>query len=106
MKTVNVDTKHINNMLKLKVFLAKFMLHVYVEYILEEDFALMNLYGRVIIYPFWVFKAVLTWAVCPIFLPKFLFMQTKLYKEIQRVQASPEYQAQLMKSFQMFNNFQ
>ena len=94
--------KSIHKMKKIKIFCAKFALFVYLNYI-KEDWSFNNKIGKLYYYPFWFVRSCLVWLVCPIFLPEYFYKQSKLYKEIQKVQKSPEYQAQMMKTMGMFN---
>jgi len=91
-------------MKKFKLFCIKFALFVYTNYI-TEDRNYINKVGKIIIYPLWFIRSCFVWLICPIFLPEYLFKQSKIYKQIQKIQKSPEYQAQMMKSinFLKFN---
>lgn len=84
-------------MKKFELFCIKFILYVYTTYIVE-DWSIYKPIGKIYYYPGWLYKSILTWLVCPIFLPEYFIKQTSIYKHIKEYQESPEYQAQMMKS--------
>ena len=86
-----------------KFFLVKFILHVYTRYIVDEDLNMLNMLGKIAIYPAWFVRSIIIWLVSPIFIPEYFYMQSYIYKEMQKVKTSPEYEAQMMKMFNMFN---
>lgn len=43
----------------MKRFLAKYILFVYVNYIIE-DFSDLNIFGKIIIYPFWYIRNIIS----------------------------------------------
>lgn len=90
-----------NIMKKIINFCILFALYIYENYI-YEDWSIYKPVGKIYYYPGWFYKSILTWLVCPIFLPEYLFKQTTIYKHIKKIQESPDYQAQLMKSSNYF----
>lgn len=87
-----------------KLFCINFALFVYTNYIVE-DWSMVNKTGKVILYPFWLIRSLLVWVVCPIFIPEYFVKQSKVYKEVNKMMQSPEYQAQLAKTLN-FMKFQ
>lgn len=69
----------------MKTFLINFMLFFYTEYIVE-DWDTLKPIGRVYIYPFWFIGACIMWIVSPIFITEYLFKQSDVYKNIQKMQ--------------------
>ena len=86
-----------------KVFLARFILFVYDEYV-YEDWSVYTLFGKICVYWAWFVRAILVWIISPIFLPIYVFKQSKLYEQMQIIKNSPEFKAQMAK-LTMFNNF-
>jgi len=84
-------------MKKFELFCIQFALYVYVTYI-KEDWDIYNKFGKIYYFFPWFIRSCLIWAICPIFIPEYFFKQTSLYKYIQKMKNSPEYQAQLYKS--------
>jgi len=68
---------------KIKSTIAKFLLYVYLEYIIEEWDCYTPI-GRVAIYPLWFARSLAIWLICPIFIFEYLFKKTNLYKEITK----------------------
>lgn len=91
-------------MKKIKSFLAGFILFVYDEYI-YEDWSVYTRFGKICVYWAWFIRAILIWIVSPVFLPIYVFKQSELYKQMQIIKQSPEFQAQMAKlsSFMNFN---
>ena len=85
---------------KIELFFIMFALHVYTNYIVE-DWSHITKIGKIYYYPFWFIRSVIVWIVCPIFLPEYFFKKSKLYKEIQKITNSKEFQMKLS-SFQSF----
>ena len=88
-------------MKNIKAFLAGFIPFVYDEYI-QEDWSVITKFGKIYCYWAWFVRAIFIWIVSPIFIPVYLYKKSDLYKQIQKIQASPEYQAQVMKTMSMF----
>jgi len=91
-------------MKNIKAFLAGFILFVYREYI-EEDWSVYTLFGKMCVYWAWCVRAILVWIVSPVFLPIYVFKQSELYKQMQIIKNSPEFQAQMAKLGMFNNNF-
>jgi len=82
-------------------FCILFTLYVYKEYI-KEDWRFITKLGKIYYYPFWFVRSCLIWLICPIFIPEYFLKQSDLYKQILKIQNSPEYKAQILKSMGMF----
>lgn len=52
-------------------------------------------YAKYIIYPFWFIRSTLIWLICPIFIPEYLFKRSELYKQIKKIQNSPEFKRRM-----------
>jgi hypothetical protein len=78
-------------MLKIKIFILKFMLFVQEQYI-QEDWEIITPLGQVFLYPAWFIRATLIWLISPLFLPQYVLMNTKNYKALMEMQTtmSPE----------------
>jgi hypothetical protein len=83
-------------MKKLIDFCILFALYVYNNYIIE-DWSFNTKLGKIYYYPFWFIRSCLVWLICPLFIPEYFFKQSKIYKEIKKVQNTPEYKSQMMK---------
>jgi hypothetical protein len=81
-------------MKKFKLFCIKFALYVYTTYV-YQDWSIYTKIGKIVMYPCWLYYAFFVWLVCPIFIPEYFFKQSELYKEIQRIQNSPEFKKRL-----------
>lgn len=91
-------------MKNIKAFLAGFILYVYNEYV-YEDWSVINTFGKICCYWAWFIRAMLVWIVSPVFLPIYIFKQSELYKQMQIIKNSPEFQAQMAKLGMFNNNF-
>jgi len=63
----------------MKLFLIKFAIFVYVNYI-QEDWSVITPLGKKILYPLWLIRQGFVWLICPIFLPVFLARNSNIYK--------------------------
>jgi hypothetical protein len=81
-------------MKKIELFCILFILHVYNNYI-HEDWSFYTKLGKIYYYPFWFIRSIIIWIICPIFILEYLFKNSKIYKEIQKIMNSPEIQKQL-----------
>jgi hypothetical protein len=75
-------------------FCILFAIYVTERYI-TEDWSFYKPFARVIIYPAWFIRSTLIWLICPIFLPEYLFKNSKLYKEMKNITNSPEFKKQM-----------
>jgi len=82
-------------------FCILFALYVTKTYI-NEDWSIYTKLGKFYYYPGWFIRSLLIWLICPIFIPEYFFKQTDMYKQIKKIQDSPEYQAQMAKTMGMF----
>lgn len=82
-------------MRKIKLFFIEFLLFVYTKYI-KEDWDIYEKWAKPYVYVCWLWRAVITWLVSPIFLPEFLFKRTSLYKKYKKIKESPEYTSQIL----------
>ena len=79
---------------KIELFFILFALHVYTNHIVE-DWTHFTKLGKIYYYPFWFIRSIIIWSVCPIFLPEYFFLKSKLYKEIQKLMNSKDFQQNL-----------
>lgn len=89
-------------MKKIKKYIYDFILYVYCTYI-KEEWDLWNKPGKIFIYPFWFIRSFILWVISPIFIIEFQFKKSKYYKKIQKIQKSPEFQKEFMKTMNKFN---
>jgi len=66
----------------MKQKVAKFILYVYLTYI-KEEWEILTSIGQKVLYPFWFIRSFLIWLICPIFIPEYLFKQSKIYKKFK-----------------------
>jgi hypothetical protein len=83
-------------------FLILFALYVTVNYI-NFDWSNVTKLGKIYYYPAWFMRSVLVWLFCPIFIPEYFFKQSSIYKQYKKLQKDPAFQAQMLKSMNMFN---
>lgn len=83
-------------------FCILFALYIYKTYI-YEDWSIYTKTGKIMIYWAWFVRSLIIWLICPIFIPEYYFKQTSLYAYIKKMQDSPEYKEQVMKSMNKFN---
>jgi hypothetical protein len=89
-------------MRKFELFWIEFIVYIYVNYI-YEDWSIYKPMGKIYYYPGWLYKSILTWVVCPIFIPEFLFKKTSIYEHIQKLKNDTKYQAQIFKNINSVN---
>jgi len=92
--------KKFKNMKKIKLFIIRFVLYVYVNYI-KEDFTILTPLGKVFLYPAWFVRSFFVWLVCPILIPGYFIEKSNIYKQVKQAQNSPEYLAQMNKFMKM-----
>jgi hypothetical protein len=78
--------------------LIKFALFVTENYI-TEDWSTCTKLGKIYYYPFWFIRSIIYWIIWPIFVPEYLFIQSKLYDEIKKMQKKSN--SQLAKEFHL-----
>jgi hypothetical protein len=83
-------------------FCILFALYVTVNYI-NDDTDFSNKAGKIYYAVPSFARNCLIWLICPIFIPEYFIKQTASYKQIKKIMDSPEYQAQMAKTFSMFN---
>ena len=74
---------------KAALFCILFVSYVHQNYI-QEDWEIYNRLGKLCVYPAWFIYSCLIWLICPIFLPEYLFKQTSIYREIQKLQSEQQ----------------
>ena len=89
-------------MRNLKLAVLLFVLFVYENYIKEDDIELLNPVGKFFIYPAWFVHSVMVWLVSPFLVPVYIVKTSKAYQEMERIQASPEYQLHMQKMMDKF----
>jgi len=62
-----------------KLFLIKFILFLYKEHI-YEDFSVLNTFGKIIIFPFWILKILYIILLLPFFILDYFWVNSKIYK--------------------------
>jgi hypothetical protein len=82
-------------------FLISFAMYITDKYIVM-DWDIYTKFGKIYLYPGWFYYACVVWLFCPIFLPEYFFKQSKMYKEMKKIQKSPEYKASLARAMSMF----
>ena len=65
--------------------IAKFLLFVYTTHIVEE-WDVITPFGKKVLYPAWLVRSFLVWLFCFIFIPEYLFKQSKVYKKFQKAE--------------------
>lgn len=88
-------------MIKIKTFLAGFILFVYENYI-REEWDIYKKWAKPIVFVSWLYYAIVIWLFSFIFLPEHIFKKSKFYKEIKRIQNSKEYKEMMAKNMDMF----
>jgi hypothetical protein len=83
-------------------FLILFAIYVTENYI-TEDWSIYKPIGKIYYYPFWFIRSILIWIICPVFIPEYLFKQSDLYKQIKKIQNSPEYRNHTLTLMNRFN---
>jgi hypothetical protein len=63
----------------MKKFLILYTLYFYKNYIVE-DFSIYKKFGYYLIYPAWIIRSIIFWLLYPLFIPKYLFEQSKYYR--------------------------
>ena len=61
-----------------------FIMFVHSNYV-HEDWDVYKKIGRIYIFPFWFIRACIIWLICPLFIPKYLFKQSYIYKRIEKI---------------------
>ena len=87
--------------MKSKIFFYEFMVYVYENFI-YEDWSIYTTFGKLYNKWAWFVRACLVWMISPLLIPVFLFKKSELYKNIQYIVNSPEFQKELAKS-NMYN---
>jgi len=92
----------------MKQKIAKFILYIYLNFI-KENWDDTNVFGKIILYPAWFIKSMLIWIISPIFIPWYLFKQSKTYKEMVKkltlISAQNQRQMNTLLSKQNLKNF-
>jgi len=68
--------------------LAKFILYIYLNHI-QEDFDIYKPVLRFFIYLAWFIRSIIVWLLCPLFIPEYLFKQSKVYAIFQEQGSAP-----------------
>lgn len=68
----------------MKKHLIDYLLWFYLKYI-KEDWSYLNKIGKIMIYPFWMIKSIMCWVLTPIFIIEYIFVNSKTYKEIEKM---------------------
>lgn len=68
----------------MKKYLIDYLLWFYLKYI-KEDWSYLNKIGKIMIYPFWMIKSIMYWTLTPIFIIEYIFVNSKTYKEIEKM---------------------
>jgi hypothetical protein len=63
----------------MKIEILKFILWMYENHI-QEDWDDYNKIGKIIVYPAWFIRSCLIWALFPLWIPSYLFSQSKAYE--------------------------
>ena len=92
-------------MKNLKLSILLFVLFVYENYNKEEDLKLLNIVGKIFIYPAWFVHSILIWILSPVLIPVYMVKTSKTYQEVQRIQASPEYQTHMFNMMKKLGGF-
>ena len=63
----------------MKQKIAKFFLFLHTTHVIE-DWSLISKTGKIILYPFWFIRAIIIYTLFFLYIPEYLFKQSKLYQ--------------------------
>lgn len=77
-------------------FFILFTLYVYTTHI-KEDWTVLTKFAKIYYYPFWLIRSLIIWLICPVFIPAYLFKQSKTYQHYKKLETDIQYQSQALK---------
>jgi len=63
----------------MKLQILKFILFFYTEHI-QEDWDEFTKLGKIVLWPAWLVRSILMWIFSPMFIPEYMFKQSKVYQ--------------------------
>jgi len=66
----------------MKKFIINYLIYFYTTYIVE-DFSVLKLFGRILIYPFWFIRTLILFTLSPLFIFEYLIVESNFYKNLQ-----------------------
>jgi hypothetical protein len=70
----------------MRKFLITFILYVYTNYV-YEDFDIYKSHALYLAKILWLYYAICIWVVSPLFIPEFLFKQSKFYSNLKKIKS-------------------